>query len=264
MEKLTDLKHLLQHEVEDLISAEDQILAALPKMIDKASDGALKNALSEHLKVTEGQRARLDTVQQLLVQGEDPTGEKKGLLARLFTTNHRCKGTQGIIEEGEKLMKEDMDANVMDAAIIACAQKIEHYEICGYGTARAFAEELGMREVEGLLRQTLDEEYAADTKLTHLAVGRLNKEAEGKLATREGITVEPAAQVPAAATTRKTVTRTDVTAATGKTSNAAKSGGRTANTPVSRTAGGKSTNTSKEKAPASGRKASVNGRSKSK
>ena len=259
MEKFTDLKHLLQHEVEDLISAEDQILAALPKMIDKASDGALKNALTEHLKVTEGQRARLDSVKQLLSEGAEQTAEKKGLLGRLFATSHKCKGTQGIIEEGEKIMREDMDANVMDAAIIACAQKIEHYEICGYGTARAFAEELGLHEVEGLLRQTLDEEYEADTKLTHLAVGRLNKEAEGKSTARNQRSDEPAAAVSSTARgTRSTA------ASSGKTSNAAKSGGRTANAPVSRTAGSKNNGAAREKAATTGRKTAANGRTKSK
>jgi hypothetical protein len=85
---------------------------------------------------------------------------------------------KGLIEEGEKVIAEDMNVEVRDAAIIACAQKIEHYEICGYGTARAYAQELGLAEVEALLQQTLDEEYQADDKLTYLAVGRLNEKAE--------------------------------------------------------------------------------------
>lgn len=85
---------------------------------------------------------------------------------------------KGLIEEGEKVIAEDMNVEVRDAAIIACAQKIEHYEICGYGTARAYARELGLMEVEALLQQTLDEEYEADDKLTYLAVGRLNEKAK--------------------------------------------------------------------------------------
>jgi hypothetical protein len=108
-----------------------------------------------------------------------PDGEDKGLFGRLFGgAGHKCKGTQGLIEEGEKVMGEDMNPEVMDAAIIASSQKIEHYEICGYGTAKAFALELGLTEIARLLDQTLNEEYAADNRLTAMAVGRLNQQAE--------------------------------------------------------------------------------------
>jgi ferritin-like metal-binding protein YciE len=179
MEKMKDLRDLLHHEVMDLASAEEQIIAALPKMIEKAGDPALKTALREHLKVTEEQKKRLDKVHGMLHGGKVPEGEEKGLFGRLFGGGgHKCKGTQGLIEEGEKVMGEDMNPEVMDAAIIACSQKIEHYEICGYGTAKAFALELGLTEVARLLEQTLNEEYEADNRLTAMAVGRLNKEAE--------------------------------------------------------------------------------------
>ncbi len=180
MEKLKDLKDLLKHEVMDLYSAEEQIIAALPKMITKANDPALKMALEQHLAVTEKQKARLDEVQALLrEEGEQPPAEKKGFLSGLFGGGgQKCKGTQGLIEEGEKLMSENMNPEVMDAAIIGCAQKIEHYEICGYGTAKAFARELGLADVARLLNETLDEEYEADNRLTAMAVGRLNEKAE--------------------------------------------------------------------------------------
>ncbi len=180
MEKMKDLKDLLKHEVMDLYSAEEQIIEALPKMIDKARDPALKKALREHLNVTQKQKARLDKVQQLLREkGEELPAEKKGFLSGLFGGGgHKCKGTQGLIEEGEKIMGEDMNTEVMDAAIIASAQKIEHYEICGYGTAKAFALELKLNNVAELLDQTLNEEYSADNLLTKMAVGRLNQEAE--------------------------------------------------------------------------------------
>ncbi len=180
MEKMKDLKDLLKHEVMDLYSAEEQIIEALPKMIDKARDPALKKALREHLNVTQKQKARLDKVQQLLREkGEELPAEKKGFLSGLFGGGgHKCKGTQGLIEEGEKIMGEDMNTEVMDAAIIASAQKIEHYEICGYGTAKAFALELKLNNVAQLLNETLDEEYEADNLLTKMAVGRLNQEAE--------------------------------------------------------------------------------------
>lgn len=186
MEKMNDLRALLGHEVEDLISAEDQIIAAMPMMIERAQNQSLKKALQEHLGITEKQRARLDQVQQLLNEGgeqskgEEGGEEKKGFLSGLFGSlgKHTCKGMEGIITEGQKIMKEDMSPEVLDAAIIASAQKVEHYEICGYGTARAYARELGLGQVAELLEETLDEEYEADDRLTDLAVGEVNERAE--------------------------------------------------------------------------------------
>ena len=177
MEKMNDLRDLLKHEIMDLHSAEEQIIKAMPAMIKKAKNAELKQSLQQHLKVTEGQLTRLQKVQKLM-DSQPANAEESGLLSRLFKRSHTCRGMQGIIEEGEKVMAEDMSPEVMDAAIIACSQKIEHYEICGYGTARAFAEELGLTEVATLLEQTLDEEYEADDRLTALAVNRLNQQAE--------------------------------------------------------------------------------------
>jgi len=174
MEKMNNLRDLLQHEIQDLYSAEEQIIAALPAMIEKASSADLKAALAEHLRTTESQKARLDQI--ISIMGTE-TEQKKGLFG-LFGGRHKCKGMEGVLTEGKKVMGENMETSVMDAAIIACAQKVEHYEICGYGTARAYAEELGLGEVEQLLRTTLNEEYSADDKLTVLAESRINKQAE--------------------------------------------------------------------------------------
>jgi ferritin-like metal-binding protein YciE len=176
MEKMTDLKALLAHEVEDLISAEEQIIDAMPAMIEKAKNPLLKKSLQQHLRVTEQQLKRIEKVQKLL--GKENGKSKGGFFGLFGGSSHECKGTKGIIDEGKKIMGEDMDVDVMDAAIIASAQKIEHYEICGYGTAKAYAEELGLREVVQLLEQTLNEEYDADFTLTELAVSRVNREAE--------------------------------------------------------------------------------------
>ena len=173
---MNDLNDLLKHEIMDLISAEDQIISSMPDMIEKSRDPELKKALKEHLRVTEQQRKRLDQVQKLL--GEEPEGKDSGLFSRIFKSRHTCKGMEGIISEGAKIMNEDMDPEVMDAAILASSQKIEHYEICGYGTARSYAIQLGHNQVAKLLSQTLDEEYAADFLLTELAERRINLEAE--------------------------------------------------------------------------------------
>ncbi len=176
---MNQLRDLLKHEIKDLCSCEEQIIEALPKMFEKATDSKLKQALSDHLRVTEMQRERLDEVLELLETRNDKEEEEQGGLIGLFKGSGKqtCKGTKGLIEEGESVMKEDMTSDVMDAAIIACAQKIEHYEICAYGTTRAYAEQLGLNKVERLLRQTLEEEYEADDLLTEMAMGRLNIEA---------------------------------------------------------------------------------------
>jgi hypothetical protein len=127
-------------------------------------------------------------VKQLLQgSGEEESNENTGFFSRLFGGgSQKCKGTEGLISEGEKMMGEDMSPEAMDAAIIASAQKIEHYEISGYGTARAFARELRLTEVADLLTQTLNEEYQADDQLTQLAVGKLNIEAEYAVGVENG------------------------------------------------------------------------------
>jgi ferritin-like metal-binding protein YciE len=179
MEKMNDLRDLLKHEIEDLQSVEDQILEALPKMIDKANNPDLKRALSEHLKVTEQHKVRLEKIMKEVQKGgEESNGRKKGILGIFGGGKHVCKGMKGIIEEGEKIMDTDISPEVLDAAIIASAQKVEHYEICGYGTARSFARELGMEQIARQLEQTLNEEYEADDLLTNLAVMGVNEEAE--------------------------------------------------------------------------------------
>ncbi len=188
MEKMKDLKDLLTHEVEDLISAEKQIIEALPKMIDKAKNQQLKKALQDHLKVTETHKSRNEEIIQILKA--DASEENTSLLANLFKGGEKvCKGMQGLIKEGEKIINADMNPQVVDAAIIACAQKIEHYEICGYGTLRAYADELKLSNISRMLEQTLNEEYAADDLLTSLAVGGgLNEQAEDGRASRSNRT----------------------------------------------------------------------------
>lgn len=182
MEKMIDLFDLLSHGIKDLFSAEEQIIEGLPAMIENARNPKLVKALKDHLKVTKVQSKRLLEVQKLLNKenkdSEKLGDNKSGFFSRLFGVEVKCKAMEGLITEGEKLMSENMDPNVMDAAIIGCAQKIEHYEISGYGTARAYASELGLTKIESLLKQTLDEEYFADDSLTQLAVGKINLQAE--------------------------------------------------------------------------------------
>lgn len=180
MEKLQDLRALLIHEIKDVYSAEEQILEALPMMIESATNTKLRKALQDHLKVTRTQKQRLDKIQQLLKVGAEEKGTgKKGGLFGLFGSGQKCKGMAGIISEGNAIMKEDIDPEVLDAAIIASCQKVEHYEICSYGTLKAYAEELGLTQVVKLLDETLEEEYEADFLLTELAMfGGVNQEAE--------------------------------------------------------------------------------------
>ena len=176
MDKMNDLKALLKHDVQMLVSVEDQIIEALPAMIARASNPQLKKALDEHLNITKRQRQRLDQVNQLLGSGKEDVTRYSGVLANLMG-GVKCKGMDGIIEEGEKLMAENISDDVMDAAIIGASQKIEHFEIASYGTARTFAQELGLSQVAQLLQQTLDEEYMADQELTGLAEQRINQQA---------------------------------------------------------------------------------------
>jgi ferritin-like metal-binding protein YciE len=152
--KIDSLQELLVEELRDLYSAENQILKALPKMAKNASSRELRTAFEGHLKETEGQVERLDTIFDEL--GVSPKGKK-------------CKGMEGLIEEGKELMEEDIEDEVLDAGLIAAAQRVEHYEIAGYGTARTYAELLGMNQAARLLESTLKEEKAADQKLTAIA-----------------------------------------------------------------------------------------------
>lgn len=156
------LEDLLTHELKDLYSAETQILKALPKMAKAATNPELKTAFEKHLKQTEEQVQRIETIFDSL-EGK-PRGKK-------------CVGMEGLIEEGTELMQEDMPESLLDAALIGAAQKVEHYEIAAYGTARALAERLGMKDAVRLLQTTLDEEGETDKMLTSIAQ-RVNSKAE--------------------------------------------------------------------------------------
>jgi ferritin-like metal-binding protein YciE len=155
------LQKLLTTELEDLYDAEQQILKALPKMIEECSSSELQQALKQHFTVTQKQVTRLDQIFNEL--GEKP--------------RKKCKGMAGIISEGEELLKEDLEDATRDAGIIGAAQKVEHYEIASYGTARTLAEFLGNNRAAQLLEQTLDEEKEADALLTEIAESSINTEA---------------------------------------------------------------------------------------
>jgi ferritin-like metal-binding protein YciE len=178
MDKMNDLKALLRHDAQMLLSMEEQIIEAMPAMIAAAENPQLKSALEHHLRVTENQRERINQVRELIGATEDSVNDYAGILSNLFGPGAKCKGIEGIIDEGQKVMAENLSAEVRDAAIIGGNQKIEHYEIACYGTARTFAQQPGLTEVAQLLQQTLDEEYKADEILTSLAVGGVNQEAK--------------------------------------------------------------------------------------
>jgi len=163
MPKLASLDDLLVHELQDIYHAEGQILKALPRMMKAASHPELKNAFEEHRQQTEGQVRRLE--QAFKVLGVPAKGKK-------------CEGMAGLIEEGKKTMEQDAEAPVLDAALIAAAQKIEHYEIASYGCVCTYAEMLGYDQVHDLLGQNLDEEETTDQRLTALAETVINQEAE--------------------------------------------------------------------------------------
>lgn len=185
MPTIDTLDALLKHELKDLYSAETQIIEALPIMIEAASNDELKNALQQHLEVTKEQKLRLEEIQKLLGE-ENAVPEKKGFFANLFSSSEgeeHCKAMEGLVKEGNELLQEDMSPEVMDAAIIAASQKIEHYEISSYGTARAYALQLKLDKVASLLSETLNEEYFADDNLTALALSNVNIEAGTKQAT---------------------------------------------------------------------------------
>jgi ferritin-like metal-binding protein YciE len=160
--KLETLHDLYVDELKDLYSAENQLLKALPKMAKAASSPDLRKAFESHLKETQGQVQRLERIFKKL--DVSPKGKK-------------CKAMEGLIEEGKEVMDEDGDPAVLDAALIAAAQRVEHYEMAGYGCVRTCARQLGYDQAADLLQQTLDEEGAADKKLTALAETVINVEA---------------------------------------------------------------------------------------
>lgn len=152
------MEELFIHECKDLLSAEKQLVKALPKMAKGAANEELRRAFEEHLEQTKIHVERLEQVFSGL-----------GKTARA----EHCKGMEGLIEEGSELLEEEGEAMVKDAALIGAAQRVEHYEIAGYGVARTLAEMLGLQEAVELLQQTLDEEKETDEKLTKLALSEL-------------------------------------------------------------------------------------------
>ncbi|MGH9570147.1 MAG: ferritin-like domain-containing protein [Candidatus Angelobacter sp.] len=162
--KLESLHELLIEELQDLYSAENQILEALPDMIDEADAPGLKQGFQHHLEQTKGHVRRLDQIFDQL--GKDVDRKDK-----------TCKGMKGIIKDGEDVLKADAEPEVRDAGLIAAAQRVEHYEIAAYGTVRTYAQLLGKRDWAQLLESTLEEEKQTDQKLTQLA-GSINLEAK--------------------------------------------------------------------------------------
>jgi ferritin-like metal-binding protein YciE len=149
-------------ELRDLYNAEKQLTRALPRMAKAASSAALVDAFESHLQETMGQIERLEQVFETL--GETARGKQ-------------CEGIAGILEEGKSIMSEDFDEATMDAALIASAQRVEHYEMAAYGTVAAWAKAMGHEEAARLLAETLEEEKAADQTLTSLAEGGINEQA---------------------------------------------------------------------------------------
>jgi ferritin-like metal-binding protein YciE len=160
--ELESLRALYVDELKDLYSAEGQILKALPRMIKAASSRDLKRALTEHERVTRKQVKRLERIFKDL--DESPRGKK-------------CRGMEGLLEEGKELISEKPEPDVLDAGLISKAQHVEHYEIAGYGTVRAWAQQLGFDQHVELLQETLDEEGEADKRLSQLAESSINIEA---------------------------------------------------------------------------------------
>jgi ferritin-like metal-binding protein YciE len=159
---LDTLRDLFVNELKDIYNGENQILKALPRLAKAAESAELRDAFTKHLRETEGQVKRLERIFERL--GERPTGK-------------RCKGMEGLVEEGKDILEEEGEDAVLDAALIAAAQKVEHYEIASYGCLITYAGLLGDQDAEKLLKQTLGEEEAADKKLTELGEGGINQAA---------------------------------------------------------------------------------------
>jgi len=159
---LNSFDDLFEEQLQDLYDAEQRLVKALPKMANAAHNSSLKSAFQEHLRQTEGQVTRLERCFQLL-----------GKSAKSKT----CEAMKGLVTEGDEVVSATGNPDVKDAALIAAAQRVEHYEIAGYGTARTFAQRLGRSDVADLLQQTLNEEEATDEKLTRLAEQDVNQKA---------------------------------------------------------------------------------------
>jgi ferritin-like metal-binding protein YciE len=158
----TPLHELLVDELKDLYSAENQIIKALPRMAKAASSPELRRAFEKHLAETRRQAKRLEQI---------------GRALKIKVSGKKCKGMEGLIDEGKEIIQEGLEESALDAGLIGAAQKVEHYEIAAYGTARTHAQLLGLDKVAGLLQQTLDEEGETDKKLTAIAERVINVEA---------------------------------------------------------------------------------------
>lgn len=167
---LESLQDLYLDQIRDLYSAERQIIDALPKLVDTASHSQLRDGFSRHLEQTRQHAKRLEEI-----------GERM----QVKVSGKKCKGMEGLLEEGKEIIDEGGDPSVIDAGLIAAAQRVEHYEIAAYGCARTYAEALGLDDDVSLLQQTLDEEAATDKKLTSLATSVVNADAQ------RNITIEP-------------------------------------------------------------------------
>jgi ferritin-like metal-binding protein YciE len=159
---LDSMQDLFLNELKDIYNAEKQLVRALPRMAKAAQSPELQEAITKHLKETEGHVKRLEQIFSEL--GQAARGKK-------------CKGMEGLIEEGKEILEEEGAAEVIDAALISAAQRVEHYEIAAYGCLRTYAQLLGLDQADGLLQQTLEEEEAADRTLTEIGEGGVNQAA---------------------------------------------------------------------------------------
>jgi len=193
MAELTSLQDALVEEIKDLYDAEHQLIKALPQMAKASTNGALQGALEAHLEETRGHATRLEQVFELL----DEQPKRK-----------HCAGIAGIIEEGSEVLKKDAPPAVLDACIIAGGQRAEHYEIAAYGTVVAWARTLELEQIAQLLEQTLEDEKAADQKLSDLAEAGINESAMDTAADAEDDEeADEAEQTPAPATKKRSTTQ---------------------------------------------------------
>src|ERR1700686_1682568 len=174
------LKELYIDELKDIYNAENQLVKSLPKMAKAANSAELRNGFEEHLEQTRGHVQRLEQIFKEL--GEKPSGKK-------------CKGMEGLVAEGQEMMGEDFEDDVMDAALISAAQRVEHYEIAAYGTVRTYAELLGEDQAVTLLEQTLEEEKETDQKLSDLA-SDINVKAMGDASAQDSSSKESDEEEP--------------------------------------------------------------------
>ncbi len=165
--EFNSFQDLFREQIEDLYDAEHRLTEALPKMADAAHSSQLRKAFQDHLTETQGHVSRLEQIfRQINMDPKRAT----------------CQAMKGLISEGEDMIKAKGDADIKDAALIAAAQRVEHYEMSGYGSARAFARRLGLTQAVSLLQQTLNEEKAADEKLNQIAESSVNPQAAGATA----------------------------------------------------------------------------------